>query len=33
MHYLIMEEYPAFEDQIDFYVKGFVDSIIVAADG
>jgi len=29
MHYLIMEEYAAFEDQIDFYIKGFVDSILV----
>jgi AcrR family transcriptional regulator len=29
MHYLIMEEYTEFEDQIDFYIKGFVDSIII----
>ncbi len=29
MHYLIMEEYKEFEDQIDFYIKGFVDSILV----
>ncbi|MBC2715217.1 MAG: TetR/AcrR family transcriptional regulator [Desulfobacteraceae bacterium] len=29
MHYLIMEEYQEFEDQIDFHVKGFVDYILV----
>ena len=29
MHYLIMEEYGEFEDQVDFYIKGFVDSILV----
>lgn len=28
MHYLIMEEYDEFEDQIDFYIKGFVDYIL-----
>jgi AcrR family transcriptional regulator len=28
MHYLIMEEYEEFEDQIDFYIQGFVDSIL-----
>lgn len=29
MHYLIMEEYQEFEDQVDFYIKGFVDSIMM----
>ncbi len=29
MHYLIMEEYREFEDQVDFYIKGFVNSILV----
>ena len=29
MHYLIMEEYREFEDQVDFYIKWFVDAIIV----
>jgi AcrR family transcriptional regulator len=29
MHYLIMEEYQEFEQQIDFYIKGFVNSIMV----
>ncbi len=28
MHYLIMEEYGEYKDQIDFYIKGFVDSIL-----
>lgn len=31
MHYLIMEEYQEFEDQIDFYIKGFVSSIMLTA--
>jgi AcrR family transcriptional regulator len=29
MHYLIMEEYAEFEDQIDFYIQGFVQSIMI----
>ncbi len=29
MHYLIMEEYQEFEDQIDFYIRGFVDYITI----
>jgi len=28
MHYLIMEEYREFEDQVDFYIKGFVNAIL-----
>jgi len=30
MHYLIMEEYEEFESQVDFYVKCFLDVIIVS---
>lgn len=29
MHYLIMEEYRELEDQVDFYIKGFVDAILI----
>ncbi len=29
MHYLIMEEYQEFEEQVDFYIKGFVDAIVI----
>lgn len=29
MHYLIMEDYPVFEDQVDFYIKEFVNSILI----
>ncbi len=29
MHYLIMEEYQEFEDQVDFYIKGFVEAILI----
>jgi len=29
MHYLIMEEYRIFEEQVDFYIKKFVNSILI----
>ena len=29
MHYLIMEEYQEFEEQVDFYIKGFVEAILI----
>lgn len=29
MHYLIMEEYQEFEEQVDFYIKWFVDAILM----
>ena len=29
MHYLIMEEYREFEEQVDFYIKGFVGAILI----
>ena len=29
MHYLIMEEYGEYKDQIDFYIQGFVQSIMI----
>lgn len=29
MHYLIMEDYRIFEDQVDFYIREFVNSILI----
>ena len=29
MHYLIMEEYQEFEEQVNFYIRGFVDAILI----
>ena len=29
MHYLITEEYPEFEEQVDFYIKNFIRAILI----